>query len=64
MEANNKRDPSTKGLIFKSAGDQIAEGDTSLLLDFLPLELAEGAFDRLRDEVAWNVMLHHGEYSS
>ena len=55
-----KRDPSTKHLVFKTAGDRIAEEDTELLLDFLPPELADVAFDNLRKEVAWNVMLHHG----
>jgi hypothetical protein len=64
MEANlklkSKRDPSTKSLVYKSAGERIGEGDTELLLDFLPPELAEVAFEKLRKEVAWNVMLHHG----
>jgi len=60
MEPSNKRDSSTKSLVFKSTGDHIGEGDTELLLDFLPPELAEGAFEKLRSEVAWSVMLHHG----
>jgi hypothetical protein len=57
---SNKRDPSTKSLVYKSTGESIGEGDTELLIDFLPPDLAEGAFDKLRNEVAWNVMLHHG----
>jgi len=41
-------------------GDEMGEGDTSLVLDVLPPELEEGAMDRLRKEVKWNVMMHRG----
>jgi len=42
------------------ACDQIAEGDTSLVENILPTELAEVAFEVLLKEVAWNVMHHRG----
>ena len=41
-------------------GDQIGEGDTYLLDNILPPELADVAFENLRKEVAWNVMHHRG----
>ena len=41
-------------------GDQIGEGDTHLVENILPAELAEVAFENLRKEVAWNVMHHRG----
>lgn len=41
-------------------GDQIGEGDTSLVENVLPQELADVAFENLRKEVAWNVMHHRG----
>lgn len=64
IKDDNKRDPSSKGLIFKSSGDVIGEGDTELLLDFLPGELADVAFERMKTEVAWNVMKHHGKLTN
>ena len=42
------------------AGDQIGEGDTHLIENILPPELADVAFENLRKEVAWNVMHHRG----
>jgi len=37
------------------------EGDsTSIMVDFLPEELASVAFDRMKTEVAWRVMYHRG----
>ena len=42
----------------------MGEGDTELVLDILPLELASTAFQKLRDEVKWNHMvvgIEHGE---
>ncbi len=40
------------------AGDKIGEGDTYLIENVLPRELAEVAFEKLMKEVAWNVMHH------
>ena len=45
-------------------GDQIGEGDTYLLDNILPPELADVAFENLRKEVAWNVMHHRGAFTS
>jgi len=42
------------------AGDRIGEGDTYLVENVLPPELAEVAFEKLFKEVAWNVMHHRG----
>jgi len=41
-------------------GDRIGEGDTYLVANVLPPELAEVAFEDLMKEVAWNVMHHRG----
>lgn len=41
-------------------GDQIGEGDTYLVENILPSELAEVAFENLKKEVAWNAMHHRG----
>ncbi|KAI5999090.1 hypothetical protein EDD15DRAFT_2400838 [Pisolithus albus] len=41
-------------------GDKIGEGDSELVLNVLPSDLAEVAFENMRREVAWNVMYHRG----
>ncbi|KAI0354516.1 hypothetical protein OH77DRAFT_1426110 [Trametes cingulata] len=41
-------------------GDPIGEGDSSVIYDFLPPDLAETAFDNLLKEVKWNKMMHRG----
>jgi hypothetical protein len=41
-------------------GDKIGEGDSYLVENVLPPELAEVVFDKLMEEVAWNVMHHRG----
>lgn len=41
-------------------GDKIGEGDSELVLNILPSDLAEIAFENMRKEVAWNVMYHRG----
>ena len=41
-------------------GDEIGEGDTYLVENILPPELADVAFENLKKEVAWNVMHHRG----
>ncbi|CDO76852.1 hypothetical protein BN946_scf185033.g49 [Trametes cinnabarina] len=45
---------------FLGPGDAIGEGDCYILYDFLPRELADVAFDCLRQEVKWNKMMHRG----
>lgn len=41
-------------------GDTIGEGDTYVLDDFLPPELADTALENLLKEVQWNKMSHRG----
>ncbi|KAG6860665.1 hypothetical protein C0995_008852 [Termitomyces sp. Mi166 len=41
-------------------GDSLGAGDSYLVVDVLPHELAEGAFEKMRAEVKWNVMHHRG----
>ena len=43
-------------------GDRIGEGDSELVLDILPPDLADVAFESMRKEVAWNVMYHRGMF--
>lgn len=47
---------------FLRPNDKIGEGDTSLVLDVLPPDLAETAFESLRKQVKWNTMFHRGTY--
>ncbi|KAJ7121979.1 hypothetical protein C8R43DRAFT_1136260 [Mycena crocata] len=42
------------------AGDALETGDSYLTLDVVPPELADVAFERMRDEVKWDVMHHRG----
>ena len=41
-------------------GDTLGEGDSSLIVDVLPQDLADAAFENMRKEVAWNTMYHRG----
>ncbi|KAG6810672.1 hypothetical protein H0H92_010820 [Tricholoma furcatifolium] len=41
-------------------GDAMGAGDTYLVPDFLPQDIIDGAFERMRSEVKWNVMHHRG----
>lgn len=40
--------------------DTLGDGDSNLVLDLLPPDLAEVAFEKIRDEVAWDSMFHRG----
>nr|GAT42606.1 predicted protein [Mycena chlorophos] len=42
------------------AGDALGTGDSHLKLDLLPEELAAVAFEKLKEEVKWDVMHHRG----
>ncbi|KAJ7046662.1 hypothetical protein C8F04DRAFT_204670 [Mycena alexandri] len=42
------------------AGDALGAGDSYLTLDVVPPELAERAFESIREEVKWDVMHHRG----
>ncbi|KZT01997.1 uncharacterized protein LAESUDRAFT_745230 [Laetiporus sulphureus 93-53] len=41
-------------------GEKIGEGDTYLVEELLPPDLADVAFKRVRDEVQWHKMIHRG----
>ncbi|KAI6141588.1 hypothetical protein BKA82DRAFT_1004830 [Pisolithus tinctorius] len=41
-------------------GDKIGEGDSELVLNILPPDLVEDAFENMRKEVAWKAMHHRG----
>lgn len=41
-------------------GDVLGEGDSEIFTNLLPADLAEVAFERLKDEVAWRTMYHRG----
>lgn len=40
----------------------MGEGDTELVLNILPPDLEPTAFQKLRDEVKWNHMVHKGQF--
>ena len=42
-------------------GDAVGTGDSYLVADLLPAELANVAFEKLKDEVRWNTMYHRGK---
>ncbi|KAJ7689545.1 hypothetical protein B0H17DRAFT_633863 [Mycena rosella] len=46
--------------VVLGAGDALGTGDSYLILNVVPSELAEVAFERMRDEVKWDVMHHRG----
>jgi hypothetical protein len=41
-------------------GDVLGAGDSYLVLDLLPEDLAEVAFEKLKSEVKWDTMYHRG----
>lgn len=51
--------PTSKAPIL-GPGDRIGEGDCELVLDILPPDLADQAFETLRAEVKWLTMHHRG----
>lgn len=44
-------------------GDVLGAGDSYLVTDMLPVDLAESAFERLKKEVKWQTMQHRGTSS-
>ena len=44
-------------------GDEIGAGDSHLVADILPTDLADVAFDRMKEEVGWKTMYHRGKIS-
>ena len=45
---------------YLQPGDRMGEGDTELILDILPPDLADEAFELLKEEVKWSTMAHRG----
>lgn len=43
--------------------EQLGERDTTLIKDFLPEPIAVDAFEKLKEEVQWMAMHHHGEHA-
>jgi hypothetical protein len=41
-------------------GDAVGAGDSYMVADLLPEDLANVAFDKLKAEVKWNTMYHRG----
>jgi len=42
-------------------GDTLGAGDSYLVVNLLPPELAVVAFEKIKNEVAWKTMHHRGE---
>lgn len=42
-------------------GDSLGAGDSYLVTDMLPPDLADIAFERLTTEVQWQIMYHRGK---
>jgi hypothetical protein len=58
--SGSRRNPKLATL---GVGDTLGEGDSSLVLDVLPQDLADVAFENMRKEVVWNTMYHRGMQS-
>lgn len=58
MASRNKKFQS-KGPVL-GQGDVLGEGDSEVVNNILPTDLAEVAFERLKKEVAWRSMYHRG----
>lgn len=43
--------------------EQLGEGDTTLIKDFLPESITIDAFEKLKEEIQWQAMHHHGKYA-
>ncbi|KAI0919596.1 hypothetical protein AcV5_001621 [Taiwanofungus camphoratus] len=59
-EGSRGRRRRTQQTLVLGAEDRIGEGDSFLVLDFLPSNIADKAFEDLRKEVQWNTMFHRG----
>ena len=44
-------------------GDELGAGDSYLVADLLPPELAATAFGKLKVEVQWQTMYHRGTFT-
>ena len=59
METKRTRNRVPKTPVL-GVGDELGAGDSYLVTDLLPPELAEVAFERLKTEVKWQTMFHRG----
>lgn len=57
ISAGSRRNPKLATL---GVGDTLGDGDSNLVLDLLPPDLAAVAFEKIRNEVAWDSMFHRG----
>ncbi|TCD61889.1 hypothetical protein EIP91_007793 [Steccherinum ochraceum] len=63
MKSSHTKSSSTSrspAMHYLGPGDKIGEGDTELVLSILPPELADAAFENMRQEVRWHSMYHRG----
>ncbi len=51
-------------ITYETTGQTFGEGDTFLVQNILPENIAASAFDDLQKEVGWNVMHHRGKLPS
>ena len=51
---------STQSSTTTSVDGTLGAGDSTLILNVLPHDLADVAFARMRKEVGWNTMFHRG----
>ncbi|KAI0864262.1 hypothetical protein F4860DRAFT_501338 [Xylaria cubensis] len=58
-KADSKRTTTTK-MTPKNESEPLCEGDTKVIYDILPIDLARDMFTRLHAEVAWERMSHQG----
>ncbi|KAI1389285.1 uncharacterized protein F4822DRAFT_195672 [Hypoxylon trugodes] len=58
ININSKMDPEHTTTPRKSK--PLCEGDTQVIYDILPPPLSENIFERVRDEVQWQRMMHQG----
>ena len=54
------QDGSSNGKQPVTLPERYGEGDTYLVLDILPDDVGNAAFEDLKKEVKWNTMSHHG----
>lgn len=60
MSENTKSNRRNPKLATLGVDDTLGAGDSSLVLDVLPQDLADLAFANMRKEVKWNTMFHRG----
>ena len=58
---NNTRGRKAPKAPVLGVGDEIGAGDSHLVADILPTDLADVAFDRMKEEVGWKTMYHRGK---